>query len=97
MSENNKSVRLIDFWAAWCGPCKIMHPIIEEIEQEYKDKIVVDKYNVDEESNQAKVQQYQIMSMPTYLIEKDGEIVQQLIGAQPKSTITDAIDKALSS
>lgn len=89
------SVKLIDFWAAWCGPCKVMNPIIEEIEKEYGDKITVEKYNVDEPQNQEVVQKYQVMAMPSYFVEKDGQVVEQFIGAQPKSKLTSALNNAL--
>jgi thioredoxin 1 len=90
------NVTLIDFWAAWCGPCKVMHPIVEELEKEYSGKLTVTKYDVDDPTNQSVVQKYQVMAMPTYFIEKDGEVVQQFVGAQSKKTLADAIDKALS-
>lgn len=89
------NVTLIDFWAAWCGPCKIMHPVVEEIAQQYGDKLEIKKFDVDDEANQATVQQYQVMAMPTFFIEKDGQVVSQFVGAQSKKTLTDAIDKAL--
>jgi thioredoxin 1 len=92
---SNNSVKLIDFWAAWCGPCKIMNPIIEELEKEYGDKITVEKYDVDDSANQEMVQKYQVMAMPSYFIEKNGQVVQHYIGAQPKSTLKAALDQAL--
>ncbi len=92
---NKSPVKLLDFWAAWCGPCKIMNPILEEIEKVYAGRIVVEKYDVDDEKNQAIVQKYQVMAMPTYFIEKDGQVVEQFIGAQAKSILSAALDKAL--
>lgn len=89
------SIKLLDFWAAWCGPCKIMHPIVEEIEKTYQGKVEVLKYNVDENENAELVQKYQVQAMPTYIIEKDGQVVQQFVGAQSKSAITNALDAAL--
>ena len=89
-------VELIDFWAEWCGPCKIMHPIIDELEKEYGNKIVVKKYDVDDSKNQEVVQKYQVMAMPTYFIEKDGRVLKQLVGAQSKSTLTNILDEAVS-
>lgn len=88
-------VTLVDFWASWCGPCKVMHPIVEELEHEYGDKLSVTKYDVDAPENQAVVQQYEVMAMPTYFIEKDGQVVAQFVGAQSKKTLVDAIEKAL--
>lgn len=88
-------VTLYDFWAAWCGPCKIMHPIIEELEETYADKLKVVKYNVDEETSQEAVHKYQVMAMPTYIIEKDGQVVQQFVGAQSRSALVAALDQAI--
>lgn len=93
MSEDK--VKLIDFWAEWCGPCKLMHPIIEELEKEYGDKVTVEKYDVDDAKNQEIVRKYQVMSMPTYFIEKNGKVLQQLVGAQSKSTLTNILDQAI--
>lgn len=95
MEKNISAVKLIDFWAAWCGPCKIMNPIIEELEKEYEGKITVEKYDVDEAENQDKVTTYKVMAMPTYFIEKDGQVVAQFVGAQSKTVLKTAIDKAL--
>ena len=89
------SVKLLDFWAAWCGPCKIMHPIIEEIEKTYEGKVTVEKYDVDDAKNQEIVQKYQVMAMPTYFIEKDGQVVEQFVGAQAKSVLVAGLEKAL--
>jgi len=88
-------VVLYDFWAAWCGPCKFMHPIIEEIEKEYHGKITVQKINVDEDGSQQLVEQYQVGAMPTYIIEKNGQVVNQFIGAQSKKVLTEALNSAL--
>lgn len=93
MSE--PSVKLIDFWAAWCGPCKVMNPIIEELEKEYVGKITVEKYDVDAAENQAVVAKYQVMAMPTYFVEKGGQVVEHFVGAQSKTTLVSALDKAL--
>jgi len=89
-------VTLIDFWAAWCGPCKVMNPIIEELENEFGDKLEVKKFDVDDSANQAEVQKYQVMAMPTYFVEKNGEVVNQFVGAQSKKTLVEAIESALS-
>lgn len=78
-------VKLLDFWAQWCGPCKIMNPVIEEIEKELGDKIEVEKINVDE--NSQKASQYGVMSIPTYVIEKDGREVARKIGVTPKAEL----------
>ncbi|MBI2595235.1 thioredoxin [Candidatus Daviesbacteria bacterium] len=78
-------VKLLDFWAPWCGPCKIMNPVIEEIEKELGDKIEVEKINVDE--NPQKASQYGVMSIPTYIIEKDGKEIARKIGVTPKAEL----------
>jgi len=93
MSESK--VVLLDFWASWCGPCKVMAPVIDDIEEKYKGKITIKKMEVDDPSNQALVDKYQVMSIPTYLIEKNGMVVSQLVGAQSKKAITEELDKAL--
>ena len=78
-------VKLIDFWAVWCGPCKIMNPIIDELEKELGDKLEVERVNVDE--NQEKSSQFGIMSRPTYVILKDDKEVARKIGVTPKSEL----------
>jgi thioredoxin 1 len=72
-----------------------MHPIVEELEKTYEGKMTVEKYNVDEAANQPQVEQYQVMAMPTYIIERDGQVVQQFVGAQSKTTLVQALEKAL--
>jgi len=75
---------LVDFWASWCGPCRMVSPIVDEIAQENQD-IKVCKVNVDE--NQELSAEYNIMSIPTLLVFKDGAIVNQMVGAKPKAQI----------
>lgn len=94
MNETS-GVKLLDFWAAWCGPCKIMNPIIEELEKEFAGKITVEKYDVDAAENQAVVQQYQVMAMPTYFVVKGDQVVEHIVGATGKAKLTAAIEKAL--
>ncbi len=88
-------VKLIDFWAAWCGPCKIMNPILDELEKLYAGKITIEKFDVDAAENQGVVAKYRVMAMPTYFIEKNGEVVEQFVGAQSKTTLMNALNKAL--
>ena len=75
---------LLDFWASWCGPCRMVSPIVDEIAEERED-IKVGKINVDEESELAA--RFRVMSIPTLVVMKDGEIVNQSVGARPKAQI----------
>lgn len=84
---------VIDFWAEWCGPCKMIGPIIDEIGEEYQDKVVVGKVDVDN-NNEATVK-YGIRSIPTVLFIKNGEVVDKVVGAGAKSLFTGKIDKLL--
>tara|TARA_Y100001970_G_scaffold71935_1_gene91310 strand:- start:1211 stop:1537 length:327 start_codon:yes stop_codon:yes gene_type:complete len=84
---------LIDFWAAWCGPCKAIAPIIDEIAVEYEGKIKVGKVDVDKNQNTA--MKYGVRSIPTLLIMKSGEVVNQIVGAVPKENITDILNEVI--
>ncbi len=76
---------LVDFWAVWCGPCKMLAPVIEEIAAEYEGKVKVGKVNIDDEQQLA--MQYGIMSIPTVILFKDGQAVNKSIGVVPKENI----------
>lgn len=76
---------LIDFWAPWCGPCRMMGPIIEQLAEEYEGKAKVGKVNVDEEGELA--QAFGVMSIPTIVLVKDGKVVKQTVGARPKAEV----------
>jgi thioredoxin 1 len=72
---------VIDFWATWCGPCKLMNPILDEVEKEYPDLTIT---RIDIDSDKEMVEQYNVQSVPTYVILKDGKEVDRIIGAKPK-------------
>ena len=84
---------LVDFWAVWCGPCKMVEPVVNELADEYDGKIKVGKVDVD--NNQQIAMNYNIRSIPTLLLFKDGDVVEMMIGAQPKNNLKDKIDKHL--
>jgi thioredoxin 1 len=84
---------LVDFWAVWCGPCKMLTPVIEQLGSEFEGKVKIGKVNVDE--NQGLAAKFGIMSIPTVIIFKDGKVVEQFIGVQPKNVYSDAINKYL--
>ncbi len=84
---------VVDFWAEWCGPCKVIAPILEELANEYEGKIKFVK--VDTEENFETLSTYGILSLPTLLVFKGGERVDQILGARPKSNLKRSLDKAL--
>lgn len=87
--QSDKPV-VVDFWAAWCGPCRMVGPIIDEIHNDYDGKAVVGK--VDVEANQEFAAKYGVRNIPTVLIFQNGEVVGRQVGVAPKKTYTDAID-----
>ena len=84
---------LVDYWAEWCGPCKMIAPILEAIAEEHGDKLDIVKLNVDE--NPRVVQTYGIMNIPTLTVFKDGQIVKEIVGAKPKSALLRELEEFL--
>ena len=86
--EDSKLV-IVDFWATWCGPCRMLSPILDEVEAEMADKITVVKVNVDDADEIAA--QFRIMSIPTLLFFKNGQVIDKTVGAMPKATLVEKI------
>ena len=84
---------IVDFWATWCGPCRMLSPLLDEVEEEMADKITVVKVNVDDADEIA--MRYRIMSIPTLLFFKDGQLVDKSVGAMPKSALVEKINANL--
>ncbi|MBF8294707.1 MAG: Thiol-disulfide isomerase/thioredoxin domain protein [Bacteroidetes bacterium] len=84
---------LVDFWAEWCGPCKMIAPVVEQLAKDFDGKLKVGKVDVD--SNQQTSMQFGIRSIPTLLIFKNGKVVEQIVGAVPKQALTDKVSKHL--
>ena len=89
--EIGNGLTLVDFWAPWCGPCKMIAPILEELAPEIEGKADIAKLNVDE--NQATASEYEVMSIPTLILFKDGEPVDKVVGFQPKEQLAALIEK----
>jgi thioredoxin 1 len=84
---------LVDFWAPWCGPCRAIAPLLEELAGEYAGKAKIVKINVDD--HQAVAQRYRVSSIPNLIVFKNGQVAQQIVGAVPKQRLSQAIDAAL--
>jgi thioredoxin 1 len=84
---------VVDLWAEWCYPCKMIAPIVEELASEYKGKVVFGKLNVDE--NPATAEAYDVMAIPTLLVFRDGKLADRIVGALPKEPLKSKLDQAL--
>ena len=84
---------IVDFWAVWCGPCRMLSPVLDEIEEEMSDRITVVKVNVDDADEIA--MRYRIMSIPTLLFFKNGQVVDKTVGAMPRNMLRDRIEANL--
>lgn len=92
-AETSNGVALVDFWAEWCGPCKMLGPILDEVAKEIGDTAIVAKVNVDEAQQLAA--QFNVRSIPAVFILKDGKVANQFVGVQDKQTLVRAIKSAL--
>ena len=84
---------MVDFWAAWCGPCRMVGPIIDELSEEYDGKAIIGKIDID--SNQQYAAQFGVRNIPTVLVFKDGELVERKVGVSSKNDYAEAIDKLI--
>ena len=84
---------LVDFWATWCGPCRAMAPVVDELAAEYEGRVIVAKCDVDE--SEAVPMQFGIRNIPTFLFFKDGQLVDRLVGANPKSALQEKLNALL--
>ncbi|HCG2509959.1 TPA: thioredoxin [Staphylococcus aureus] len=92
-SKVESGVQLVDFWATWCGPCKMIAPVLEELAANYEGKADILKLDVDE--NPSTAAKYEVMSIPTLIVFKDGQPVDKVVGFQPKENLAEVLDKHL--
>ncbi|MEW9500608.1 thioredoxin [Jeotgalibacillus marinus] len=90
-TDTNEGLVLADFWAPWCGPCKMIAPVLEELDAEMGEKVKIVKLDVDQ--NQETASKFGVMSIPTLVVLKDGEVVDKVVGFQPKESLEELLNK----
>ena len=90
-NETGDGLVLVDFWAPWCGPCKMIAPVLEDLDSEIGDKVKIVKLDVDE--NQETASKFGVMSIPTLIVLKDGEVVDKVVGFQPKEALAERLEQ----
>jgi thioredoxin 1 len=86
---------LVDFWAPWCGPCMMMHPVLDKVAETYRDRAVIARVNISDGSNEELAQKYQIRAIPYMAIFNNGEIVETIVGVHSEQDLASSLDKAL--
>lgn len=92
-AEVSTGLVLVDFWAEWCGPCRIIGPVIDELSGEYEGRVKIGKVDVD--ANNQTAQEFGVQSIPTLILFKDGQVVERVVGAEPKRSLENLLDKHL--
>ncbi len=89
-ADISEGYTLVDFWAPWCGPCRMIAPVLEELNDDYAGRLKIGKLNIDD--NQGTAMQYRVMSIPTLILFKDGQPIETIVGAQPKRSFVAKLD-----